>query len=399
MPDVALLTPYPPPGERHGGRSGVAAYAWRLAQGLANEGADVTVIAPREPGEPERHRDGDVVVVRPFERGAGALPRAAAAALGTGAPTVHLQHETFLYGGAASVAGLAPALRALRRRGSVVTMHHVVDPRTVDGEFTRVHRVRAPAGLVRAGLGHVQRTIRRHAGAIVVHEPGFAELVPDAHVVPHGIEREPTPVDRAAVRERLGLSRERLVVLSFGFLAPYKGLEAALEAARMAGPDVQLVVAGGEHPRLAGARQPYGARLRAAHGDHARFTGRVAEADVGDWFAAADVALFPYPRPHATSGPLAIALGAGTPVLLSAALARCAGAPRALGVEPAPVAIAARLTELARDHGARRRLAVASAALGRERAWPVVARRHLELYEEVSDGRRPRGRLRAAQPR
>ena len=63
------------------------------------------------------------------------------------------------------------------------------------------------------------------------------------------------------------------------------------------------------------------------YGDVARFTGWVPDGDVGAWFSAADLCVFPYPKPFASSGVLALAVAHGTPVLLSPALARCAGAP------------------------------------------------------------------------
>jgi glycosyltransferase involved in cell wall biosynthesis len=165
-------------------------------------------------------------------------------------------------------------------------------------------------------------------------------------------------------------------VLCFGFLAPYKGLEAALGAARLAGDGIDLVIAGGAHPRMA----DYGHALRAGAPANTRFTGYVADADVARWFAAADVALLPYPQPFASSGPLALALAHGTPVLLSAALARTVGAPRELAVSLDPAAIAARLSTLARDPAERGRLHAAAANLAAGRSWPEVARRHLDLY-------------------
>ena len=70
---------------------------------------------------------------------------------------------------------------------------------------------------------------------------------------------------------------------------------------------------------------------------------------VGAWFTAADLAVFPYPKPFASSGVLALALAHGTPVLLSPALARCAGAPNVLAAPMTPAGLARRLDELAGD--------------------------------------------------
>ncbi len=375
-PDVALISPFPGRGERHGGWTGVASYSANLASALRDAGADVTVIASEEPGQPAVTHDAGLEVRRVWRRGAGALPAAAAAARATGAGAVHLQHELFLYGGPAAVPGVLPALAALRGRRAVVTMHHVVDPAGVDAEFVATHRVRAPAPVARAGVATVQRTIRALADAVVVHEPSFASVVPGAEVVPHGIEVvDDAPAGEA--RAALGVAGDRLCVLCFGFLAPYKGLEAAIGAARLAGDAVELVIAGGEHPRLGAS---YGERLRASAPGNVRFTGFVSDEDVPRWFAAADVALLSYPRPFASSGPLALALAHGTPVLVSQALARTIGAPGGIAVGSDPSDISERLLQLAGDAGERERLRRAAGGLATGRTWPEIARRHLELY-------------------
>ncbi len=379
-PDVAIVSPYPNAGERHGGFSGVASYTAQLASALAAEGASVEVLAPHEPGQPSRGQDGAVTVLRCFARGRRALPDALAAARAGGARTVHLQHETFLYGGPSSVPPLAPALARLSRSParSVVTMHHVVAGSAVDRGFTRLHRVAAPAALARVGLAGVHAAISRLADRVIVHEPAFADTIRGAAVIPHGVESVPTP-DRAEARARLGLEADRLAVLCFGFIAPYKGLEPALQAAAAAGPAVELIVAGGEHPRLVAGGDGYAAELRERH-PHARFTGYVPDADVAGWFAAADVALFLYPRPVSTSGGLALAFAHGTAVLLSPELAATTGAPQALVAPRDAAALADRLRLLAENTADLQGLRDGARELGGDRAWSAVARRHLDIY-------------------
>ena len=128
--DLTMVAPYPGLQRRAKLPSGVAAYTERLSTALAGQGVAVKVIAPEVEGEPDRARVDGVTVERSFRRGANALPAAATAARRTGAPIVHLQFETFLYGGPSSVPGVAPALATLRSGGQlpVVTMHQVVDP-------------------------------------------------------------------------------------------------------------------------------------------------------------------------------------------------------------------------------------------------------------------------------
>lgn len=386
-PDVVLVSPYPTAGQRHAGPSGVASYSANLAHGLSGQGLSVEVIAPREPespDEPADSLDGAVRVRRCFDRGPRGLARAADAAIEARAPVVHLQHEMFLYGGPAAAPVVVPALARLRRRAAaVVTLHQVVDPRTVDRSFTALHRVRVPAGVARHALGGLQRSVSTLAAACIVHERAFAGAVPGAVVIPHGVERRATPV-RAEARRALGLD-DRLVVLCFGFVAPYKGLEAVLEAGQIVGADTaQVVIAGGPHPRLAASGDRYAQDLESAWaGRGARFTGWVPEADVARWFAAADVAVFAYPAPFSSSGALALAFAHGTPVLLSPALAGCVDAPADLTAPADPVELAARLSSLT-SPAARAKLSAQTAPLAAQRRWPEVAAAHLALYERLT---------------
>jgi glycosyltransferase involved in cell wall biosynthesis len=394
-PDVALVGAYPDPGSLHSGRSGVTSYTANLARALHAEGARVTVIADRGEGQPREHDDDGVAVQRPFTRGMRALPHARAAAAETGAAVVHVQHEHFLYGGPSA---LPSTLLSLARfpRPLVVTMHQVVDPRSVDADFAARHRVRVPGVAARAALAAAQNRITRTADAVVVHEPAFATQLDGAAVIPHGVEVV-ARVDRDLAREALRLD-DRCVVVCFGYLAPYKGLETAIAAVEHAGPAVQLVLAGGEHPRLAG-RDPYAASLQASAPPSVRFTGFVPEAEVPLWFSGADLLLLPHHSPFSSSGALALALAYGTPVLLSSELAACVAAPDPMAVERDPQVLGGRLQRLALDPTKAQRLRDAAASFAAGRTWPEVARRHLELYEEVTDGNRAPGRrLRATQP-
>jgi len=118
-PRVALIAPYPPAGERHGGHSGVASYTANLANGLVDHGIDVTVVAPELEGDPAQFHDGGVFVRRAYRLGRGAIPGAARAVAEIAPDLVHLQWELFLYGGPKSIAGLVPGLVSLRRNPAI----------------------------------------------------------------------------------------------------------------------------------------------------------------------------------------------------------------------------------------------------------------------------------------
>jgi glycosyltransferase involved in cell wall biosynthesis len=386
-PDVTLVAPYPTAGQRHAGPSGVASYSANLAHSLADRGAVVEVVAPVEPDAPDEpvvSNDGPVRVRRPFARGPLAVREAAAAALEARAPIVHLQHELFLYGGPSAVPAWLPALGSLRRRTNpVVTLHQVVEPSTVDRSFTELHRVRVPPPLARRALGGMQRSVASLCSACIVHEATFAETIDGAVVIPHGVEQRPHP-DRAAARDALAVDQDRVLVLCFGFVAPYKGLETVLEAReQIASDDLLLVIAGGPHPRLSASGDPYADQLAARHRHPGtRLVGWVPEPDVARWYAAADVAVFAYPAPFSSSGALALAFAHGTPVPLSEPMLRCTGAPAELGYGTTAGELAQRLRSLL-DPGERAALARATAPVAAQRGWPEVADAHLDLYDRL----------------
>jgi glycosyltransferase involved in cell wall biosynthesis len=181
------------------------------------------------------------------------------------------------------------------------------------------------------------------------------------HVIPHGAfpaapVTRPLPPELAAV--------DVPVVLFFGLLRPYKGLDLLLEAWRGIA-DAELWIVG--RPRI-----PL-APLRAAAPPGVRFVPRfVAEDELPAFFARADLVVLPYTEID-QSGVLFTALGHGRPLLLSAV----GGFPEIAGAALVPPgdaqALAAKLTELLADPA---RLAAPAAPV----SWDAIARRTLDLY-------------------
>ncbi len=136
-----------------------------------------------------------------------------------------------------------------------------------------------------------------------------------SHTHPAYEDMTRTRRDRAGARRALGLDERGRVILMFGCIKPYKGLEDLIEAMghiRKVRTDCTLVVAGEFYePRL-----PYDARIQALGiADAVRILdGYVPDAQVGTLMRAADVVALPYR--HATgSGVLPTAFAAGIPVV------------------------------------------------------------------------------------
>ncbi len=132
---------------------------------------------------------------------------------------------------------------------------------------------------------------------------------------------EPSGVvpDRGDARRELGLGMDERVLLFFGYVRRYKGLEtlfAALALARRRDPSLRLVVAGTFIGRESEFRELAG-RLGIADAVDMH-PGYVPADRVGLFFSAADAVVLPY-RSATQSGVIPLAIGYGVPVIASAA--------------------------------------------------------------------------------
>jgi glycosyltransferase involved in cell wall biosynthesis len=233
-----------------------------------------------------------------------------------------------------------------------------------------------------AGQRGAQRRLYGRFDALITHsEHGRARLrdelgVPGerVHVIPHGAfahlaqgSEQPPP-----------FASERPVVLFFGLLRPYKGIELLLDAWRGV-EGAELWIAG--MPRMDIA--PLRARAPAGVSFDARF---IPEQQLRGYFHRADIVVLPYLQAD-QSGVLFTALAFGKPLLLSdvGGFAQLAaeGAARAVPAGDAD-ALRAALRELIGDPSAREALSARAAAAARGRyAWDAVAQRTLALYRSL----------------
>jgi glycosyltransferase involved in cell wall biosynthesis len=172
------------------------------------------------------------------------------------------------------------------------------------------------------------------------------------------------------------------VVLFFGLLRPYKGIEVLLDAWRgVQGAELWIV----GRPRL----DLDALRARAPGG--VRFVPRfVADVELPAYFRRADVVVLPYSRTERFdfSGVLATALAFGKPVVLTEVggfpEVAATGAARLVPPDD-PGALREALVSLIGDPSARRRLAAAAAAAAAgPYSWDEAAGRTLDLYRELA---------------
>jgi glycosyltransferase involved in cell wall biosynthesis len=252
-----------------------------------------------------------------------------------------------------------------RGRPLVLTAHDVIPREPRPGQIAATRRLmqrmdrivvhsRSGAGRLRDELGVPEEKIR---------------------VIPHGAFDHLARADAGALPPELD-GADGPVILFFGLLRQYKGIDVLLEAFRSV-EGAELWIAGMPRMPLEPLRQLAGPRVRFVP----RFIG---DDEIPALFRRADVVVLPY-REIDQSGVLYTALAFGKPLVLS----RVGGFPE-LGeaarlVEPGDAGgLAAALNELVADPAERERLGAAAARAARDQyGWDDIARRHVELYEEL----------------
>jgi glycosyltransferase involved in cell wall biosynthesis len=129
------------------------------------------------------------------------------------------------------------------------------------------------------------------------------------------------PVPKAEARRRLGLAGQRPVVLFFGFVRPYKGLQYLIDAIarlRHSGQEMWLVIAG----EFWEDRAVYGRQIaELGLQDCVIISDRyVPNEEIGIYFSAADVVAAPYVT-GTQSGAVQIALAFALPVVMTSIIA------------------------------------------------------------------------------
>jgi glycosyltransferase involved in cell wall biosynthesis len=260
-------------------------------------------------------------------------------------------------------------------RPRAMTAHYVLPPRPSRRQLKSARRVFGAMDAVIAHSEHGARRLREVVG-----------LDPErVHVIHHGAfdyltrlpEEKPLPAELEGA--------EGPVILFFGLLRPYKGVDTLLEAfRRVEGAELWIV----GNPRM--DVEPL-RRLAAEAPGRVRFLTRfVEDAEIPSLMRRADVVVLPY-RDAEHSGVLYAALAFGKPLVLSAV----GGFPEvaeqgAAGLVPPedPAALAAALSELVGEEAARRELGEAAArAASGAYSWDEAARKTLALYGELLEAR------------
>jgi glycosyltransferase involved in cell wall biosynthesis len=383
---IALVTTWMQP-------CGIATYSENLAAAFVADGHQVHAFAERTEAERD-DTQGDVSgvgVSRCWDRRDPSVSQLVAALQAWRPDVIHVQHEFGLWPERSAMLRLLPMAR--RVAPVVVTPHTIVDRQYRD-------------------LAWFWRVMERNSTPLLIHTDGGHRVAREGWAYPrqlitridHGC-LDPAVLDwpdRAASRARLGLPSDRAVLLSLGFIGEGKGQDRVVQAlydlirdGAIRRHEVQYVIAGKPGGGWAAAHE-YTAKVQRYISGFALQDvvdlrlGFVPADDLGAWFRAADLAInCSAPTQYSASGRLRLAAIYGCAIIAETvnlhrdmieAGAACGFSAGSFG------ALKQALLAMIRDEPMRQRYAQAAAEYAIRTAWPIVARQHVQWYEEVIRG-------------
>jgi glycosyltransferase involved in cell wall biosynthesis len=358
-------------------------YDHALCAALARRGLEVELATSRFRHGPVAAEDGYSRSIRFYRWGNGSAALKA------------LQHPVDM---------LALARHAARDRRDVVHFQWLPIPqldRRLIRRFGRPLVLTAHDVLPREGGPARRRATRElldEVDAVVVHSEhsrdrllGELGIAPDrVRLIPHGafdyLTRLPEEVP---ISPAVGALEGRKVVLCFGLMRPYKGIEVLIEAFAAVPDDAVLLIVG----RAMMPVEPLQERARALGiSERVRIVPRfVSDPEIPAYFRRADLVVLPYLEIE-QSGVLCTALAFGAPLVASAVgafveLGERHGAARLVPPGDAP-SLGRALTELLADDDAREALAQAARRAASEAySWDEAAARTLDLYRALREDR------------
>lgn len=379
------------------GRGGLTHYAYNLSEALAERGHQVTLVTTAGfelegyAGVPLR-----IEVVKPIGRATSAIQRRL-----TGlARRLCLQSEAIV--DAVAVAALTRRLRPdvihLHCTNPVALVYLAVlglvgRPIVYTAHIVTPHEPIRFQKLIYSGIHGLSRLIVAHSDVDRARLLDEFRISPErVTVIPHGeygfLEELSEMPDRDIARRSLGIDAGAEVVLFFGYIREYKGLDLLLDAwPRVAAerPLARLVIAG-DPVNLTPARrdqlEAWAERVGALHRlEYIPFQ------EVGRYFSAADVLAMPYRR-ISQSGVLFLALALGVPLVAT----RVGALPEMLThgdsamLVPAEstAALADALTEVLGDDELWRRLARGGRRVAAQHHWGSIAERTERAFETLN---------------
>jgi glycosyltransferase involved in cell wall biosynthesis len=193
-----------------------------------------------------------------------------------------------------------------------VTIHQIFPQKFIDRDFQRAFATHIPIFMIRSAFYILNKVISVTAGTIIILHKRYKEIMADDYgirntvYIPIGL-KEIRGLTKQEAKKVLGIE-DKFMLLFFGFVAPFKGIDFALEAVRMIDQQVKerivFIAAGSKLPSLENnpavinytqALKKQAIGLPVVFKDY-----YIPEREAETLFSAADLVLIPYQK---QSGP------------------------------------------------------------------------------------------------
>ena len=329
---TVVITSFPNPKDGSTGNKGFNAVGWHSRKTLTRLSRynPVLVLAEKRKGSDKQKLSDSLTIARVWEKGnifsiIGLIPLILKL---NKTKSIFVQFEFNVFGGILPNLALLFTLLILRLAGKKVTfeLHQVI---TDIGLLQKHVPVSRPMRIFfNLSLRFFYVVLGLIASEIIVFEQmlknRLKHYIRSKKINVLSLSVEPKRViDKEKARRKLKLNSDEFIVMVFGFINGYKGIDWMVEnlADKSAGNNMRLLVAGGANPYL--IDKPYyqkfynGVVNEVKKHNHMTYAGFIPDDMVDYYFAACDVVVLPYEVFMSASGPFSLALSYKKPVILS----------------------------------------------------------------------------------
>jgi glycosyltransferase involved in cell wall biosynthesis len=312
---ILFFTSYPRKGQIHDKKIvGGASYTKTL---LSYLGKKVIVYAERFNSHEERYSEGTTLVKRNWRRNDPiSIIWSVIQASRERINTFVVSYEVNMLGGPVMSMIFLLSLLLVKIKGIKI----VFIPHQVVEDFNHIEENKLKATVLNLMKTVLFSYINLISDRIIVFEEQLKKVLPEPKkvtAIPIAVEQLEIPDQRLA-RKKLNIPQNEFVILFFGFLSPYKGVEDILK--KYDRKDGLLIIAGDGNPNHMN-KQWYKEYVRdiklQAREKGALTPGFIPEEEIKYYYAAADVLVLPYRIFFSSSFPLSLAASYEKPFLLS----------------------------------------------------------------------------------
>jgi len=319
---ILVVTSYPEKGTIHGeGTVGIASYTKNTLLHILKTEPELSFSVLAEIlSKKESYEEDGMNITRMWERNSLASLFSLFQKMMKPYRQIIIPFEVYMFGNAFFAGIFLIFLTFLKIMGKNIT---IIVHQVPDGiDDVESHTLRARLFPI---LKHVlYKIITFSSRKVVIFEKTFKKRLGNKKnivVIPHAVEPV-HQIPQADAKSKLGIPVKKPLVLYFGFLSPYKGVDQLIKEWDKQS-SYTLILAGGGNPNHM-TNPEYQKYIQSLHTEaekkNIQITGFVSEEDLQLYFSAADIIILPYRTFFSSSGPLSLAFAYEKPVLLSPAL-------------------------------------------------------------------------------